>query len=153
MGVGAVFISTLALHKLPPPSNPPQSQQDLLALVIPSIVSFVVLSSIIIREPLTFSSFFMTLSLCEMDYQYQFSSLEGVFSPTTTPTIRTSNRGVLRHFLKMQWQKYLMSLSTRAHMGSRPRESYTDGKVNGSGNKMVNIRVYIGRSGYYGLIV
>ncbi|KAF8814876.1 hypothetical protein BYT27DRAFT_6962753 [Phlegmacium glaucopus] len=49
MGVGAVFISTLALHKLPPPSNPPQSQQDILALAIPSIVSFVVLSSIFIH--------------------------------------------------------------------------------------------------------
>ncbi|KAF8813994.1 Sodium/hydrogen exchanger [Phlegmacium glaucopus] len=49
MGVGAVFISTLARHKLPFPSNPPQSQQDILALAIPSIVSFVVLSSIIIH--------------------------------------------------------------------------------------------------------
>jgi len=49
MGVGAVFISTLALHKLPTPSNPPQSQQDILSLAIPPIVSFVVLSSIIIH--------------------------------------------------------------------------------------------------------
>lgn len=49
MGVGAVFISTLALHKLPLPSNPPQSQQDILALAIPPIASFIILSSIIIR--------------------------------------------------------------------------------------------------------
>ena len=60
MAVDAIFISNLTLHKLPP-SNPPQSQQDLLALVIPSIVSFIILLSIIICEPLlTFSSFFMT---------------------------------------------------------------------------------------------
>ena len=49
MGVGAVFISTLALHYLPTPSNPPQNQQDILALSIYPIVSFVVLSSIIVR--------------------------------------------------------------------------------------------------------
>ncbi|KDR75937.1 hypothetical protein GALMADRAFT_248743 [Galerina marginata CBS 339.88] len=49
MGVGAVFISTLALHRLPTPQNPPTSQQDLLALVLQPIVSFVVLSSIIIH--------------------------------------------------------------------------------------------------------
>jgi len=49
MGVGAVFISTLALHRLPTPENPPSSQQDLLALVLQPIVSFVVLSSIIIH--------------------------------------------------------------------------------------------------------
>jgi len=57
MGVGAVFISTLALHKLPSPSNPPQSQQDILALAIPSVISFVVLSSIIIRASVTNVSF------------------------------------------------------------------------------------------------
>ncbi|KAF8813569.1 Sodium/hydrogen exchanger [Phlegmacium glaucopus] len=47
MGVGAIFIATLAVHRLPHPSNPPQTQQDILALVIHPIVSFVVLSSII----------------------------------------------------------------------------------------------------------
>lgn len=49
MGVGAIFISTLAVHRLPLPSNPPQTQQDILALAIHPIVSFVVLSSVIIR--------------------------------------------------------------------------------------------------------
>jgi len=49
MGVGAMFISTLALHQLPSPSNPPQTQQDILALSIHPIVSFVVLSSIIVH--------------------------------------------------------------------------------------------------------
>jgi hypothetical protein len=50
MGVGAIFISTLALHKLPPPHDPPVTQQDYLALSLQPIVSFVVLASIIIRE-------------------------------------------------------------------------------------------------------
>ena len=49
MGVGAIFISTLALNYLPTPSNPHQTQQDILALSIYPIVSFAVLSSIIVR--------------------------------------------------------------------------------------------------------
>ncbi len=49
MGVGAVFISTLALHKLPEPANPPVTQQDYLTTALQPIVSFVVLASVIIR--------------------------------------------------------------------------------------------------------
>jgi NhaP-type Na+/H+ or K+/H+ antiporter len=49
MGVGAVFISTLALHRLPVPKDPPLTQHDYLALMLQPIVSFVVLSSIIIH--------------------------------------------------------------------------------------------------------
>ncbi|KAJ3838710.1 Sodium/hydrogen exchanger family-domain-containing protein [Lentinula raphanica] len=49
MGVGAVFISTLALSELPTPHNPPQNQEELLALYIQPVVSFVVLGSIIIH--------------------------------------------------------------------------------------------------------
>ncbi|KAK0216132.1 Sodium/hydrogen exchanger [Armillaria fumosa] len=57
MGVGAVFISTLALTELPEPHNPPESQQELLAATLQPIVSFVVLGSIIIRtDSLYFSS-------------------------------------------------------------------------------------------------
>jgi len=52
MGVGAVFISTLARHRLPVPKDPPLTQQDYLALMLQPIVSFVVLSSIIIRKSL-----------------------------------------------------------------------------------------------------
>jgi hypothetical protein len=50
MGVGAVFISTLAVTKLPDPASPPQTQEDLLALTLQPIVSFVVLCSIFTRE-------------------------------------------------------------------------------------------------------
>ncbi|KAF5389483.1 hypothetical protein D9757_004300 [Collybiopsis confluens] len=49
MGVGAVFISTLALTELPTPHNPPQNQEELLALYIQPVVAFVVLGSIIIH--------------------------------------------------------------------------------------------------------
>jgi sodium/hydrogen antiporter len=49
MGVGAVFISTLALTRLPEPHDPPQNQQELLAATLQPIVSFVVLGSILIR--------------------------------------------------------------------------------------------------------
>lgn len=48
MGVGAVFVSTLALHKLPSPKYPPETQEDYLALMLQPIVGFVVLVSIFI---------------------------------------------------------------------------------------------------------
>ncbi|KAK0199728.1 Cation/H+ exchanger, partial [Desarmillaria ectypa] len=49
MGVGAIFVSTLALTRLPEPQYPPQDQQQLLAATLQPIVSFVVLGSIIIH--------------------------------------------------------------------------------------------------------
>lgn len=50
MGVGAVFISTLAVTRLPVPHSPPQGQAELLAATLQTIVSFIVLGSIIVRE-------------------------------------------------------------------------------------------------------
>lgn len=50
MGVGAIFISTLALTRLPVPSNPPVGQIEILAASLHPIVSFVVLCSILIRK-------------------------------------------------------------------------------------------------------
>ncbi|THV05186.1 hypothetical protein K435DRAFT_115986 [Dendrothele bispora CBS 962.96] len=47
MGVGAIFVSTLALTRLPEPQDPPQSNQEYVAAVMHPIVSFVVLGSII----------------------------------------------------------------------------------------------------------
>ena len=55
MGVGAVFISTLALSELKVPHDPPRDQEELLAATLQIIVSFVVLCSIIIRESDIFS--------------------------------------------------------------------------------------------------
>ncbi|KAF7789588.1 hypothetical protein EIP86_000534 [Pleurotus ostreatoroseus] len=49
MGVGAVFVSTLALSRLPTPQNPPQKQAEYLAATLQVIVSFVVLGSIFIH--------------------------------------------------------------------------------------------------------
>ncbi|KAG6331419.1 hypothetical protein ID866_7672 [Astraeus odoratus] len=49
MGVSAVFVSALAVTRLPAPANPPANQSQLLAAVIQPIVSFVVLGSIIIH--------------------------------------------------------------------------------------------------------
>lgn len=50
MGVGAVFISTLALSELKVPHDPPQNQEELLAATLQIIVSFIVLCSIIVRK-------------------------------------------------------------------------------------------------------
>jgi len=49
MGVGAVFVSTLAATRLPTPHNPPGNQAELLAATIQTLVSFVVLGSIIVH--------------------------------------------------------------------------------------------------------
>jgi len=49
MGVGAVFISTLAITRLPVPHDPPQNQPELLAASLQPIVSFIVLGSIILH--------------------------------------------------------------------------------------------------------
>ncbi|EIN12055.1 hypothetical protein PUNSTDRAFT_62304 [Punctularia strigosozonata HHB-11173 SS5] len=47
--VGAIFISTLALIRLPEAQDPPQNQQELLAATLQPVVSFVVLASILIH--------------------------------------------------------------------------------------------------------
>lgn len=51
MGVGAIFVSTLALTRLPIPEDPthPQTQAELLAVVLQPIVAFVVMGSVLIR--------------------------------------------------------------------------------------------------------
>lgn len=72
MGVGAVFISTLALTELATPNDPPQNQEELLALYIQPVVAFVVLGSIIIR------SYFFQLYFFHVDivlYRRSFHSV------------------------------------------------------------------------------
>jgi len=49
MGVGAIFIATLALTKLPTPRQPPQTPDDFLALNILPIIYFIVLCSVIVH--------------------------------------------------------------------------------------------------------
>lgn len=50
MGVSAVFVSALATVRLPKPQSPPQNQPEMLAATLQTIVAFVVLGSILIRE-------------------------------------------------------------------------------------------------------
>lgn len=49
MGVGALFISTLALSRLPQPHTPPRSQQELLAATLQIVVAFTILGSIFVH--------------------------------------------------------------------------------------------------------
>lgn len=46
-GIGALFISTLAIERLPTPVLPPESSLDVLALTIQPVTYFIVLCSII----------------------------------------------------------------------------------------------------------
>ena len=48
-GLGAIFISTLAVHKLPYPDGDPQNQAELLAKSIQPIIAFVVICSILVH--------------------------------------------------------------------------------------------------------
>jgi sodium/hydrogen antiporter len=50
MGVGAIFVSSLAVQKLPVPHDPPENHVELLATILQPIVAFMVLGSIIIRK-------------------------------------------------------------------------------------------------------
>jgi hypothetical protein len=49
MGVGAIFVSTLALSELKTPHDPPRNREEFLVATLQIIVSFIVLCSIIIR--------------------------------------------------------------------------------------------------------
>jgi len=49
MGVGAVFISSLALTRLPTPNDPPRNEQERLAAMLQPITAFVVLGSIFLH--------------------------------------------------------------------------------------------------------
>lgn len=49
IGVGAIFISTLATQQLPRPHSPPQGQTELLAASIQPIVAFMVICSILVH--------------------------------------------------------------------------------------------------------
>lgn len=50
VGVGAVFIATLALDRLPEASEPPVNATDFLILTIEPIVAFMIMCSILIRR-------------------------------------------------------------------------------------------------------
>jgi hypothetical protein len=50
VGVGAVFIATLAAEKLPHPEDPPRNRTDILALSIEPVIAFMVMCSILIRK-------------------------------------------------------------------------------------------------------
>ncbi|KAG1818647.1 Sodium/hydrogen exchanger family-domain-containing protein [Suillus subaureus] len=49
IGIGAIYISTLAARQLPKPNNPPTNQTEFLALTIQPIVAFMVLCSVAIH--------------------------------------------------------------------------------------------------------
>lgn len=86
MGVGAIFISTLAATKLPTPNIPPENKYDILALTIQPITYFIVLSSILVHG-LTISFFSLgrrvhsrVASMTRTFTQASANSNNGIFS-------------------------------------------------------------------------
>ena len=96
MGVGAVFVCSLALAKLPVPQNPPQTQLEILAASLQPIVSFVVLGSIIIRKIIQSSKRVYSIhgSLCLDGLSIPFFSISSTttVSLTNTLTYLSTNR-------------------------------------------------------------
>lgn len=88
MGIGAVFISSLALHQLPTPQNPPQNEEQMLAACLEPIVAFIVLGSIIIHG-LSIPLFSLckhmltrkSTKLVNGIHQQRFSSVDSFFDP------------------------------------------------------------------------
>lgn len=82
MGVGAVFVSTLALTRLPEPHSPPQNQQEFLAASLQIIVSFVVLGSILIHGlSIPFFSFGRNLSSRTVSVTRTWTSRQATAAP------------------------------------------------------------------------
>jgi len=81
MGVGAIFISTLATLRLEEPQNPPQNQQQLLASTLQPIVAFVVLGSIIIRASSSIRSVIYVYHPAQMVSLFLFSRSVAVYTP------------------------------------------------------------------------
>lgn len=110
MGVSALFIATLAKHRLAEPRNPPETQEDYLALALHPIVSFVILISIIVRESaLVYHRLYQPeLILCKMDCQLLLSVLErkSIVALVLRKKITPSNL-VLRRLILKQPSLYL----------------------------------------------
>ncbi|TFK75275.1 Sodium/hydrogen exchanger [Pluteus cervinus] len=68
MGVGAVFMATMALEQLPHPHDPPEGQQEILADVLRSVIAFVVLASIVIHG--------LSISFFTLYKKVQFGGIE-----------------------------------------------------------------------------
>ncbi|TFY83606.1 hypothetical protein EWM64_g396 [Hericium alpestre] len=83
MGVGAVFISTLALSRLEAPHCPPQNQEELLAVTLQPIVAFVLLGSIIVQT--------------DKDIEQAVTPKAGNYIQTTEPTGTADSSGVARN--------------------------------------------------------
>ncbi|SCV74667.1 BQ2448_7696 [Microbotryum intermedium] len=107
MGVGAIFISTLAAAKLPTPTVPPETSLDVLALIIQPVTYFIVLSSILIHG-LTIS--FFTLGR-------RVHSRVASFSRTLTSASRDSRNGLGRSGPAMAEEPAWMSRVKRAQRG------------------------------------
>ncbi|KAI0666661.1 Sodium/hydrogen exchanger family-domain-containing protein, partial [Trametes maxima] len=82
MGVGAIFVSTLAVTELPTPQSPPQNQAEILSATLQTIVSFVVLGSIIIHGlSIPFFSLGRNVHTRTLSLTYTWTSRNAAHSP------------------------------------------------------------------------
>ncbi|KAI0644431.1 Sodium/hydrogen exchanger family-domain-containing protein [Trametes meyenii] len=82
MGVGAIFVSTLAVTELPTPQSPPKNQAEILSATLQTIVSFVVLGSIIIHGlSIPFFSLGRNVRTRTLSLTYTWTSRNATHSP------------------------------------------------------------------------
>ncbi|KAF5386066.1 hypothetical protein D9615_002467 [Tricholomella constricta] len=93
MGVGAVFIASLALHKLPTPQDPPQNEEEFLATCLEPIVAFVVLGSIIIHG-LSIPFFSLSKNTLTMTNTLTNKTPDWMIGIRHAPTIGSSPPGI-----------------------------------------------------------
>lgn len=122
MGVGAIFISSLALSKLPTPHSPPADQTEVLAAVLQPIISFVVLGSIITHG----------LSIPFFSFGKRVHSR--TMSITQTWTSRSANR-------EPDWITTVRRVSPPASLLSDPVSAVTSSPVEGPPSPHVIIDV------------
>ena len=94
MGVSAVFVSCLALQKLPSPRDPPENDVEQLAATLQPIVLFVVLGSIIIRKKRDKPSVLILISFVPDGLSPPFFSLVKQVHSQTLPLNYTWSRSV-----------------------------------------------------------
>ncbi|PPQ70698.1 hypothetical protein CVT24_000180 [Panaeolus cyanescens] len=100
MGVGAVFISTMAITRLPEPHHPPESREDYLLIALESVVPFLVLASIIIHG-LSIPFFNLgvnvtrTVSISTLTISRSRLYPDWALSVNNPPTMNTGNEAVI----------------------------------------------------------
>ncbi|KAG6829126.1 hypothetical protein H0H92_005600 [Tricholoma furcatifolium] len=98
MGVGAIFISSLALSKLPTPHNPPQNQEELLAASLEAIVAFGIADLLLFpKDGLSIPFFSLTKNTLSLTNTINMTNTLTNMTPDWLLGMRTSPQTIIRN--------------------------------------------------------